>query len=342
MDQQMKISKQTNFAFGLAYLIILLTAWGVQRGGGLEWLGVIIIFLIIPFLEYTFRDWKFESRPSVNLSSEMWLWASPIVLTLVLVVSGLSYSEAISGTQKAGIILSTGTITGAFGITIAHELVHRKDAWERALGVWNLMLVNFGHWGVEHVFGHHKSIGTPEDQASATRGQTLYNFWMKDYFGGLVNSFRFEQKRLLGKKFSFFRNRIINYFGFSAFMSFLLWILNPQILIFWWLQSLVAIILLLSVDYIEHYGLRRQMKENGIYEPVKVEHSWDSRSFLTNALLFNLGLHSHHHMKARLKYQELEEQPKALYMPYGYSVMILMAFIPPLYFRVMDPLIPNS
>jgi alkane 1-monooxygenase len=338
----MKVSKTTNFAFGLCYLITLMTAWGVNRGGGLEWLGVVVVFLIIPILEYTFKYWRFHSRPSVDLSSEVWLWISPLVLTIFVIFNGISYNEATFFTEKLGIALSTGTITGAFGITIAHELVHRKEAWQRALGVWNLMLVNFGHWGVEHVFGHHKSIGTPEDQASAVRGQSLYHFWIKDYFGGLVGSYKFETKRLHGKKYSFFRNRIINYFVFSALLSFFLWLWNPQFLVFWWLQSLVAIILLLSVDYIEHYGLRRRLKENGIYEPVNIQHSWDSGSFLTNALLFNLGLHSHHHLKARLKYQELAEQPQALYMPYGYSVMILVAFVPPLYYRIMDPLLPPS
>jgi alkane 1-monooxygenase len=244
--------------------------------------------------------------------------------------------------ERWGIVLSTGVLTGSLGITIAHELVHRKDAWQRALGVWNLLLVNFGHWGVEHVFGHHKSVGTAEDHASAVKSQTLYNFWIKNYFGGLLNSFRFEAKRIEGKPYSIFRNRIKNYFVVSIIASLLLYQWNPEYLVFWWSQSFVAIILLLSVDYIEHYGLRRIQKENGLYEPVKVQHSWDSKAFLTNIILFKLGFHSHHHMKARLTYQELQEQSQALYMPYGYSVMILIALIPPAFFRIMDPLIPSE
>lgn len=340
MDSKSRNVNLASWTFGISYLLVLFSFLGIYLGGILVWIGLILIFFAIPILEFLFPRWEIKVTPSTNLVSEFWLLGSPFVLTTFVLFSGYCFSISNNAFEKIGIVLSTGVMTGALGITIAHELVHRKDTWQRAFGVWNLMLVNFGHWGIEHVFGHHKSVGTPDDHASALKNQTLYNFWSKNYFGGLLNSFRFEKKRIGGKAFSVFRNRIFNYYVFSLAISFLLVSLNFSYFLFWWAQSLIAIVLLLSVDYIEHYGLRRIKKENGLYEPVKVEHSWDTKAFLTNVVLFKLGFHSHHHMKARLSYQELEGQPQALYMPYGYSVMILLAMIPPLYFKVMNPLIP--
>ncbi len=335
----MSKSKSLNYVFAYSYVLVALSAIGIYLGSIFNWIGVFIIFVIFPMVEFLFPKLKLIRTPDLNFFSDLLLFASPVALTTLVFWSGFKFLETSLISEKWGIVLSVGSITGSLGITIAHELVHRKEAWQRAPGVWNLLLVNFGHWGVEHVFGHHKTVGTQEDHASATKNQWLYSFWLADYFGGLSNSFQFERKRIQGKKFYFLRNRILNYSVISILLTFALYIVNPSLIAFWWGQSIVAILLLLSVDYIEHYGLRRTKKANGLYEPVNVQHSWDTESYITNVILFNLGLHSHHHMKARVPYQELQPQPGARTMPYGYSAMILMAFVPPLYFKKMNSII---
>ena len=325
-----------SFIFSSSYLVLVLSALGIHFGSFYNLTGVFLLFIFIPAIEFLFPNLKIQQKPKSNFMTDLWIFISPVSLTIILIYAGLKYTDLASTSEKWGLVLTVGSLTGTLGITAAHELIHRKEPWQRALGVWNLMLVNFGHWGVEHVFGHHKSVGTTDDHASAIKGKWLYTFWFEDYFGGLFNSFIFEKKRIEGKSFSFFRNRIINYFAISLLISTALFFIKPILLGFWWGQSLVAVLLLLTVDYIEHYGLRRSKKENGVYEPVSIQHSWDTEAFLTNALLFNLGLHSHHHMKARVTYQELLPQQNAKVLPYGYSVMVMLAFIPPLYHRKMD------
>lgn len=293
-----------SFVFSSCYLLIGISAAGIAIGGTFTWTGVFLIFTILPILEFSFPNFKLKQKPIVTEITEIWLFISPVILSLFTIWSGFKFVGTNSIFEKWGLALSVGSLNGALGITIAHELVHRKESWQRGLGVWNLLLVNFGHWGIEHVFGHHKNVGTPADHASATKNQWLYSFWLADYFGGLRNSYQFEKKRISGKPFSAVRNRIVLYALFSVSTSVLISFFSISFLIFWWAQSLIAILLLLSVDYIEHYGLQRSKKENGLYEPVNIQHSWDTEAFLTNALLFNLGLHSHHHMKARLHYED--------------------------------------
>jgi len=104
--------------------------------------------------------------------------------------------------------------------------------------------------------------------------------------------------------------------------------------------ALFGILLLQSVNYIEHYGLCRARKAPGAFESVKPHHSWNANQSLSRAILFELSRHSDHHAFASRKYQTLRHFEEAPQMPTGYPGMILLALVPPLWFRVMNPRIP--
>ena len=91
-----------------------------------------------------------------------------------------------------------------------------------------------------------------------------------------------------------------------------------------------------TVNYIEHYGLLRHKNESGRYERVKHWHSWNSDHQIGRLMLFNLSRHSDHHYKSSKKYQVLESLPESPQMPTGYPGMMMLAFIPPLWFSVMN------
>jgi alkane 1-monooxygenase len=95
-------------------------------------------------------------------------------------------------------------------------------------------------------------------------------------------------------------------------------------------------ILLETVNYIEHYGLARKQKPNGTYELVKRHHSWNSNHLLGRAILFELSRHSEHHYKPDKPYQLLNRHESAPNMPTGYPGMMILAFFPPLFFRIMN------
>jgi alkane 1-monooxygenase len=103
------------------------------------------------------------------------------------------------------------------------------------------------------------------------------------------------------------------------------------------LQAVVAALILEGVNYIEHYGLLRQVGENG--RPVKIqpEHSWNCDFVCSNLFLYHLQRHSDHHANPRRRYQALRTVDTAPQMPAGYAAMLLLALVPPLWRRVMDP-----
>ena len=108
-------------------------------------------------------------------------------------------------------------------------------------------------------------------------------------------------------------------------------------LLFFIAQSLVAIGVLETVNYLEHYGLKRRKLDNGRYERTTHQHSWNSNHLLSNLISFQLQRHSDHHANPQRRYQVLRHFDDSPQLPAGYSAMIVLAMIPPLWMRVMNP-----
>jgi alkane 1-monooxygenase len=58
---------------------------------------------------------------------------------------------------------------------------------------------------------------------------------------------------------------------------------------------------------------------------------------VSNWVLINLARHADHHLTASKRYQVLHTIDAAPQLPAGYPLMILLALVPPLWRRVMDP-----
>jgi alkane 1-monooxygenase len=100
--------------------------------------------------------------------------------------------------------------------------------------------------------------------------------------------------------------------------------------------ALMGILLLETVNYIEHYGLQREQLENGKYERAMPAHSWNSNHVVGRLMLFELSRHSDHHYLASRKYQVLRHHDNAPQMPTGYPGMMLLSLVPPLWFAIMN------
>ena len=107
------------------------------------------------------------------------------------------------------------------------------------------------------------------------------------------------------------------------------------------LAGVVGLLLLETINYIEHYGLIRQLNDNGRYERVDVIHSWNSNHIIGRIVLYELTRHSDHHFKASKKYQILENKKESPQLPFGYPTSILLSLVPPLWFWIMNSRIPE-
>jgi len=238
-------------------------------------------------------------------------------------------------------------ITGGIGITVAHELGHKSEKLEQLHSKMLLMTVSYMHFFIEHNRGHHVRVATPEDPATSRFGENFYSFWVRSVFHGYQSAWELEEERLSKKGIAFWsmQNQMIQFtilplvfvgFAFaisSLFMNRIVW----ELPLFFFIQSVLGFSLLELVNYLEHYGMERKKLGSGRYEQVTPIHSWNSSQVVSNFLLFQLQRHSDHHANAHKRYQVLNHYDESPQLPAGYSAMIILACIPPLWFAVMDP-----
>jgi len=336
----------------LVFVVPAVAALGLWLGGAFHLLTPLVVFGLIPALDLLWGrntanpGESLEGSPATARTFRAVTWATvPVQLGLVAAgVWRIGASPAPPGLlETAAMTLSVGLCTGAMGITVAHELIHRHNRTERLLGLTLLWPVLYMHWAIEHVAGHHVHVSTPRDPATARRGESFWRFWPRTVAGGLSSAWSIERRRLLRRKEGLWslHNRLLRY-GLAQ-----VGLLSVAAGLSGWLglgfvvgQALVAFSLLEVVNYVEHYGLLRARRASGRYERVAPHHSWNSSERLSNWLLFNLQRHSDHHANPRRRYQMLRHMPDAPQLPTGYAGMLLLALLPPLWRRVMDPRVP--
>lgn len=243
--------------------------------------------------------------------------------------------------EQIGMVLCSGIIYGNIGINVAHELVHKETRLERTLGGILLSMVCYGTFKVEHIRGHHVNVATPLDASTPRFNQSLYSFLPQAYVRNAYNGFRLEAERLReeGRRAWGWRNELLGWSMLSLCWMLLMFTLFGQHgLVIFLAQSFIAITVLETINYIDHYGMERTKLANGQYSPVTHHHSWNASDILSNYGLLNLQRHSDHHAFPRRRYQILRHFDDSPQLPSGYAVMILLAFFPPLWRKVMNPL----
>lgn len=225
-------------------------------------------------------------------------------------------------------------------ITIGHELGHKQDKTDRRFAMWSNAVVGYAHFRVEHNRGHHIWVSTPEDPASARMGESIYRFATREIPGTLLRGWKDEAERLTKNGLSVFspQNEILQGWAITGTAAIILaTLLGPAALVFIALHHMLGWYALTQANYVEHYGLLRQKKDNGHYEPCRPHHSWNTNHIFSNLMSFHLQRHSDHHTNPMRPYQALRDFPDLPRLPSGYPGMFLMAAFPPVFFRVMDP-----
>ena len=253
-------------------------------------------------------------------------------------LSWLGIDGGLGMISKIGLAISVG-VMGGVGINTAHEMGHKKDSLERWLSKVTLAQTFYGHFYIEHNRGHHVRVATPEDPASAKFGESFWTFLSRSVWGSLKSSWELEQQRMqrVGKSTWSIHNDVLNAWLMSVVLyAVLIAVFGPVVLPFLIIQAIYGFSLLETVNYLEHYGLLRQKKDNGRYERCAPEHSWNSDHIVTNIFLYHLQRHSDHHANPTRRYQVLRSMEGAPNLPSGYASMISLAYFPPIWRKVMD------
>lgn len=228
------------------------------------------------------------------------------------------------------------------GINVGHELGHRRSLFARTCSKLLYLPCQYMHFYIEHNFGHHIHVATPEDPATAMYKQNIYSFWITSVVRTYISAWKIQLRLLKVSKRSFFSIKNDMIFYTLLQLSFIAMIYNYFELYITLLSILISVISFLfleTINYVEHYGLLRKKDSNGRYERVKPHHSWNSNHTIGRIVLYELTRHSDHHFKSSKKYQVLESLDNCPHLPYGYPTSILLSLIPPIWFSIMNPLV---
>lgn len=309
------------------------------------WLMPFFVYVVIPLLDaWLGEDPGNPPEAAVpGLESQAWYRALvvlfvPLQFAVTLLGVWVAATQGLSVLGWFGLVLTVGGINGV-AINTAHELGHKPVGWERWLSRVTLAPVAYGHFYVEHNRGHHARVATPEDPASARMGENYWRFLPRSVVGGARSAWQLEALRLNAQGRSVFspRNQNLQAWAMTLVLFAALGVaFGGKALAFLVVQAAYGVSLLEVVNYIEHYGLLRTPGPDG--RPVRCtpQHSWNSSHLVSNLLLYQLQRHSDHHAHPARRYQALRHFDDSPQLPAGYAAMLLLAYLPPLWFKVMD------
>lgn len=337
--------KFTNLKYLLAYSIPVAGYMAVFLPGAYTWSAVILAFGIIPTIEF------FVNQSSDNLAAEeetsrlsnsffdVLLYINlPLIYGLVVCYLFRIDTAGLVTSEIVGMTLSVGIVLGA-GINVAHELGHKSNRSDQWISKAILLPSLYMHFFIEHNRGHHVHIATPEDPASSRKGEMVYTFWLRSVIFSYISAWQLEAKRLerADKNLLSFDNEMLRFQIIQlVYLGLIVVVFGMNAMMFAIAIGIVGFLLLETINYIEHYGLVRAKLPNGRYERVDMRHSWNSNHEVGRIILYELTRHSDHHFKANRKYQVLRHHDESPQLPLGYPGSMLLSFVPPIWFAVMD------
>ncbi len=330
-------------AHATVLLLPLLAAVGLWRGGW-SWSLPVVVFVFIPLVELLVTgsprnpdaDQQVH-RSRIRAFDGLIYAAAGAQVTAVLAL--FWRAPDLVGWDLVGGIVSVGILCGGLGINVGHELGHRADRGNRFLAKLMLLTTLYQHFFIEHNRGHHRRVATPQDPATSRKGEGVYAFWWRSITGGFGSAWALEQGRLgrNGQGWASWANQMVRFTVVQLGALVLVAVIfGPKALVAWLFAALFGVLLLETVNYVEHYGLLREKLPGGRYERVRPVHSWNSNHPLGRVLLFELTRHSDHHAYPARPYPLLRHHDRAPRLPTGYPGMILLALVPPVFQRIMD------
>jgi alkane 1-monooxygenase len=334
--------------FWLSLLLIPLAVFVATQGGWAIILLPLATWWLFSGLDYVIGLDLSNADPETPDRALFWhrlvtvIWPPLQVITIFGLMAYVTGNGHLDRVEQWALFAGLGILSGTIGITYAHELLHQKPKWERALGDILLASVLYGHFRSEHLLVHHRYVATPRDPVTARYGEGFYRFFIRVLHQSFRSALRAEKAMLARRNLpaTHASNPFWRYLALQAAFVALAASIGG-----WWgvflfaTQAFWAVFQLELVNYVEHYGLTRKHLGEGKYEHVKPRHSWNAAHRASNWLLINLQRHSDHHYKPDRRFPLLQNytEDEAPQLPYGYPLMTMAALVPPLWRRIMNP-----
>ena len=300
---------------------------------GIPWLTVLIAAVLLPLGEWLIGR---SSAPAPRYRWHVWTLRLAMLLAWLVPTAFALHADRMEWDALIWLALSCGYVSGGIGIVLAHELGHRRSLIDRSLARLQLCSIAYGHYVIEHNRGHHRHAATLPDPATARAHEGLWRFMPRYFSGVYADALRLSRQR------AGWINEALALSGATLLMAAAVFaVAGWKGVAFGVIQSWLALSLVAAIDYVEHWGLQRELVDG---KPVRMgpQHTWDCANRLSDALLFNLPRHSSHHLEPSLDCDALYRVPESPQMPTGYAGMVVLACVPPLYKQIMRPRLPPA
>ena len=329
-------------------IVILFSLWA---SGIWSFFALFFIFGLIPLTELFTNGSTYnlngeeEEQVKRNIVFDLIIYLLVPIQCVILVYYLIQVSdESLPLYTRIGLTTAYGLACGGLGINGAHELGHRHTWYEQLMSKLLLLSTLYMHFFIEHNRGHHKHVSTDLDPASSRYNEIIYAFFFRSIIGGWRSAWRLEETKmkLQNKRVWSWHNEMLRFQIIQiALVTTVALIFGFNTMLFFIAGATIGILILETVNYIEHYGLRRLKVGDG-FERTKPIHSWNSNHPIGRILLLEVTRHSDHHYISSKKYQTLKHFDNSPQMPTGYPGMMVLALIPPLWFRIMNKRIEES
>lgn len=333
------------FKYASVFMSIAVILLSLILGGYWVFIGPLYVFGLIPLIELFFSGTTENmSKAEEEIAKkerlyDVLVWSLvPLQYAIMFFFLNRLSDNSLRWWETAGMISAFGISCGVLGINAAHELGHRATWHEQFMSKMLLLTSLYMHFFIEHNRGHHKNVSTDEDPASSRYGETIYAFFIRSVRDSWFSAWHLESERLKKANQSFwsYRNEMLVFQIIQiVFVAAIGIIWGWKVMLYFIAAATFGFLLLETVNYIEHYGLRRKKIDGAYYEKVLPIHSWNSNHPIGRIMLFELTRHSDHHYMASRKYQILRHFDHSPQMPTGYPGMMVLALFPPLWFYVM-------
>lgn len=341
--------KFSDLKYLLSLSIPIITYFSINLDKLWSWATLIFAFIMVPAIETIVKEETSNNNIIENEEerdkSYFFKFLLFINLPLIYFLLYLYFSRISENMEAADLIgktLCMGVLLGANAINVAHELGHKNGIIHKWSAKILLLPCMYTYFTLQHNRGHHLNVGTPLDPATARYNENIYQFWLRCIPASFMQAFQLENERLKRSDislWSFNNEMFVNLLLQALYLIFIFYFFGLKGLFFALAIGIISILLLETINYVEHYGLSRKLMPSGKYERVELMHSWNSNHVLGRMMLYELTRHADHHYKANKNYQMLLHYDESPQLPYGYPAAMLICLIPPLWFKNINPVL---
>lgn len=309
-----------------------LLAMGCLLGGVWSWLGLAAMTALV----YGMDRVLFPRRADTG-NGRMLVWTITAAHFCLLALAMAHFSVRMEDMGNAIVLwFGLGLWFGQVANSNAHEMIHNSDRPARRAGMAVFASLLNGHHVSAHLKVHHVHAATDLDPNSARVGESIYQFFLRAMSGEFRAGLKAENAFMTNRKRGGLHPYVI-YGAVSLTSLASAWLMGG----IWGCVALVTLSLyaqlqLLMSDYVQHYGLRRNVTD-GRLEAVGLQHSWNAPQAYSGAMMLNAPRHSDHHTNPAKPFTALEIDPDEMpVLPRSLPVMATVALVPPLWRRMMD------